>query len=234
MRNLCFSMLAAVGAVSFTLQTLAAPPPQSASDEARLNNQPFVTSSVDEMASEFDGARESFLNIDGAAAALRIRRAIARMQEAAQDATEGGRTAINKSRHELELLAQAVEQRRVASVRSLDEAFARANDTLAQNHLLLAIRAQNQQARQRIGEELNSAIGHFQQGRQRLGQNLRQDEQELVTNTRRLAGNLIHGMGATADEIGQGIRSFGQRLEQAQAADSDSQTRQSATTGISR
>lgn len=215
MRCLCLSISAAVVMLSLTPQPLAAQvQPRSSVEESRLNKQPLVTSSVDEFASECDGARESFLTVDIRGAALRIRRVITKMEERGKDATDAGREAINKSAAELESLAQAVEQRRVASVRSLDEAFARANYALAQNHLLLAIRAQNQQARQRVGEELNSAVGHFQQGTQRLGQNLRQDEKQLIENTRQLAGRLIHGVGATADEIGLGIHSFGQRLEQ--------------------
>src|SRR5690349_21419810 len=134
MRSLFLLMSAAVVVLSLSTRPLTAQAQtRSSSDEGRLNNQPLVTSSVDEMASEFDGARESFLNIDGREAALRIRRAITRMQEATKDATEGGREAINRSAAELESLAQAIEQRRIASVRSLDEAFARANHALATN-----------------------------------------------------------------------------------------------------
>ena len=202
--------------------------------DARLSGRQAVTSSVDEFASELDGARESFLNIDGHSAALRIRRTIAKMQERTKDASDAGRDAINRSVAELESVAQAIEQQRVASVRALDEVFARANYALAQNHLLLAIRAQNQQSRQRIGEELNSAIGHFQQGTQRLRQNIRKDEQELVQNTRHLAGNLIHGVEVTTDEIGQGIRSLGHRLEQAQSTESSAPSWSNAAPAVKR
>jgi hypothetical protein len=207
MRSLFFSVLAAAAVYSFIVQTvLAQTQPRISADAAQESERPLFSSSVDEIASEFDGARESFLNIDGGGAAVRIRRA-----------------AINRSVVELESLTRAIEQRSLSSVRPLDEAFARANFALANSYLLLAIRAQNQQARQRIGEELNSAVGHFQQGSRRLGRNLRKDEQELVQNTRTLARNLIHGAGLTADEIGQGIQSFGQRLEQVQTTDSAAQ-----------
>src|SRR5262249_42899351 len=153
--------------------------------------------SVDAFASQLDGARESFLNIDGRGAALGIRRAVATMQEQAKDATDAGREAINKSVAELDALAKTSEQRRSTTGRALDDAFSRANLALAQNHLLLAVRAHNQQARRRIGEELSSALGHFQQGAPRLGPNLRQDEQELIQSTRNLASNLVHGVGVT-------------------------------------
>jgi len=190
-------------------------PRTAADDEHRIDRQ-LISSSVDEFASELDGARESFLNVDGRTAALRIRRAIARMQGRTKDAAEASRELINRSATELESLAKAIEERRLASVRPLDEAFARANYALAQNHLLLAMRAQNQQARER------------------LGQNLRQDEQEFVQNTRKLAGNLTHGIGTTTDEIKHGIQSLGQRLEQVQAADSASQTTQTPKSALVR
>jgi hypothetical protein len=235
MRSLFFSSWVVVAGFGLGLQTLIAQPqPRAASDDTRLTDRSLVTSSAGDMAREFDGARESFLNIDPRDAGARIRRVIASMQERAQDATDAGRGAIQKSVAELESLAGAIEQRRLSSVRPLDEAFARANFALANNHLLLAIRAQNQHARQRIGEELNSAVEHFQQGTQRLGGNLRKDEHQLIQNTRQLTGKLIHGVGATTDEIGQGIRSFGQRLEQVQAEDTLSQPSSAKPPGIER
>lgn len=235
MQNLLIRPLVVIGMISLVPASLLAQiqPPTLAGD-ARLSGRQAVTSSVDEFASEFDGARESFLNIDGHNAALQIRRSIAKMQERTKDASEAGREGINRSVAELESVAQGVQQRRVASVRSLDEAFARANYALAQNHLLLAIRAQSQQSRQLIGEELNSAIGHFQQGTQRLHQNIRKDEQELVQNTRHLAGNLIHGIEVTTDEIGNGIRSFGRRLEQVQSTESSAPAWSNAAPAVKR
>jgi hypothetical protein len=115
--------------------------PQTPAGDGRLTDRPLVTSSVDEFASELDGARESFLYVDGRDASLRIRHVIAMMQERAKDATDAGKQAINNSVVELDSLAISIEQRRLPSVRPLDEAFDRANLAMANKHLLLAIRA---------------------------------------------------------------------------------------------
>jgi len=224
MRKFVYSMwmsvlVLAVGTATAHAQTS----PAGATGNAPARATPLVQSSVDEVASELDGARESFLSIDGSQAALRIRRAAETMRERAANATEAGREAIEQSAAELQLLAQAVEERRVASVHALDEAFARANFAMANSHLLLAIRAQNEQARQRVGEELNASAAYFQAGTRRLRKTAWKEEEELVRNTRRLAANLIHNVGATADEVGQGIRLFGQRLQQVQAGDTAAQ-----------
>ncbi len=212
---------AAVGGIGM-VPTSALAQTQAAIDRGILDERPVSTVS-ESIGHDFEAARESFLAFDGREAAARIRRAIGTMQSRAGDATESGKETMNRSVTELQSLAAAVEQRRVASVQTLDEAFARANFALANNHLLAAIRAQNQQARQRLGEELNAAVTHFQQGTQRLGHTLRSDEQQMVQNTRQLAVNLVHGMGATTEEVAQGIRNFGQRLEQVQAVNSASQ-----------
>jgi hypothetical protein len=235
MQNSFIRLVAVFGMISLVPASLPAQtqPPTLAGD-ARLSGRQAVISSVDDFASELDGARESFLNIDGHSAAQRIRHAIAKMQERTKMPPKlVGRPSIGRWRN-WSLSRRESSRRRVASVRSLDEAFARANYALAQNHLLLAIRAQNQQSRQRIGEELNSAIGHFQQGTQRLRQNIRKDEQELVQNTRHLAGNLIHGVEVTTEEIGQGIRSFGHRLEQVQSTESSAPSWSNAAPAVKR
>jgi len=224
MEKFVYSMwISIVGFVVALATAQAQTPSRGPAGTASASGTPLVQSSVDEIASELDGARESFLSIDGSQAALRIRRAAAAIRQRGADATENGREAIEQSAAELQLLARGVEERRVASVHALDEAFARANFAMANSHLLLAIRAQNQQARQRVGEELNAAVAYLQQGTRRLRKTARKEEDELVHNTRQLAANLIHGVGATADEVGRGIRLFGQRLEQVQAGDSVAQ-----------
>jgi hypothetical protein len=161
---------------------------------------------------DFDSARQSFLDLDATQAAARIRRGAQRMRTTLADLRDDSRQAMHESVTELESLAHSMEERRVNSVKRLDEAFARAHYALANRHFLAALRAREQMAELRVGEELRWSADHLQRGAQRIGLQLRDDEAAAINRTRALSANLRAGVGATSDEIGREIHSLGQSM----------------------
>ena len=155
---------------------------------------------------------QSFLDLDVADAAVRMRRGVERMREALADARDSSRQALQESITELESLARATEQRSVSSVRRLDEAFARANYALAQRHYLSALRAREQMAQARVGEELRRSAEYLQRARQQFGLQLRDEEAAVIERTRTLGSNLSAGLSTTSDEVAREFRNLSQSL----------------------
>ena len=179
--------------------------------DSRLGGGFFVTHS-DDPTQDFNSARQSFLDLDVADAAVRIRRGAERMREALADVRDNSRQALQESITELESLARATEQRSVNSVRRLDEAFARANYALAQRHYLSALRAREQMAQARVGEELRRSAEYLQRARQQIGLQLRDEEAAVIDRTRTLGSNLSAGLSVTSDEVAHEFRNLGQSL----------------------
>ncbi len=113
---------------------------------------------------------------------------------------------------ELEALAKATEQRSIDNVKRLDEAFARANYALAQRHYFLALRAREQKAQTRVGEELRHSAEYLQRARQQIGLQIQDREAAAIDRTRTLGSKLAAGLTATSDEITHELSSFGQGL----------------------
>jgi hypothetical protein len=171
----------------------------------------YVTRSSDPT-QNFNTAQREYLDFDFAASAANIRRGAERLREALGDATDSSRQAILDSVTELEALAKAVEQRSIDNVKRLDEAFARANYALAQRHHFLALRAREQMAQARVGEELHRSAEYLQRARMQIGLQLQDSEATAIDRTRNLGSKLATGFNASSDEITYELHSFGQGL----------------------
>jgi hypothetical protein len=179
--------------------------------DSRLGGGLVLTHSEDPT-QDFDSARQRFLELDATEAAARIRRGIQTMRATLAGVGDDSRQALQDSVTELESLARATEQRSVNSVKRLDEAFARAHYALANQHFLAALRAREQMAQFRVGEELRWSADHLQRSTQRMGLQLREDEAAIIDRTRTLSANIRAGIGVTTDEIGHGIHALGQSM----------------------
>lgn len=161
---------------------------------------------------EFGGARQTYLQVDPAETAARLRRGLTAMREQTRESTEEGRRVIRDSVDEISSIADRLEQKREVSSARLEAALARAQFALAHNHLLLAIKARNENARERIGHELKAASEQVQHGVQHLGQDFRDEEAAIQNATKRIAKKLSEDGDATREEIHDALSAFRSHL----------------------
>jgi hypothetical protein len=208
-RFFLFSLVISPGA---QFNVCRAQPPQSGVVvDSRLGSD-FLITHADDPTQDFNSARQSFLDLDATEAATRIRQGAQRMRVTLAGIRDDSRQAMQDSITELESVARATEQRRVDSVKRLDEAFARAHYAIANQHFLAALRAREQMAQSRVGEELRWSAEHLQHGAQRIGLQLRQDEAAIIDRTRALSANIRAGVNVTTEEISQGVHALGQSM----------------------
>lgn len=102
------------------------------------------------------------------------------------------------------------------SVKRLDEAFARAHQTLAHHHHLKAKESWTNQAGQaarKVGQDLQAAAVHFDQGLIWAGHKAEAAGAKTMKGTRLLAGKMMKGADWVADEVGKGIEDVGEEIE---------------------
>jgi len=172
----------------------------------------FYMTRTSDPTQNFNAAQREYLDFDFAASAASIRRGAQHVREALGDANDSSRQALQDSVMELEALAKATEQRSIDNVKRLDETFARTNYALAQRHYLSALRAREQNAQARVGEELRRSAECLQQARQQVGLQLRDNEAAAIDRTRTLGSKLAAGIKATSDEITSEMHSIEQNL----------------------
>jgi hypothetical protein len=168
---------------------------------------------VDEPAHHFSRAYEDFLKKDWKSSADEIRTANAYLKLEKTRATDEGKQALSASIQELDKLADNVESGSVSSIKSLDEAFARAHLALAKHHYLKAADAWKNKQTKIAGEALRASAYHLEQAMIWEGY----DEEDLVvkvkSDTKVIADKLVAGSGWVRDEVDQLLNDTGQAIE---------------------
>lgn len=110
-------------------------------------------------------------------------------------------------------MAHRIEQGTVKSVAEVDAAAARAYHSLAEYQNAKARQAWADEQRHRAGQFWRSAATSLERATARTEAGFRKTTQEVVRESRVLSGKLVEGTGFVADEVGQGLESFGKQVE---------------------
>lgn len=167
----------------------------------------------DEPGRHLDHAREAFVEVDARKAAAELRKAAAYLRISARDAADRTRTSLNSSVKELDALAGRMERGAVKSVADVDAAAARAYHALAEYQNAKARKAWADEQRHRAGRFWRAATMSLERSTARTEAAFRNTTQEVVRESRVLSGRLIEGTGYVADEVGQGLETFGKQVE---------------------
>jgi hypothetical protein len=149
---------------------------------------------------QFQKARESFLKRDLKASANEIRKIAAFMRHQAVNATAEGKKGLTASAKELGKLANGVEKGAVTSVKTLDNAFAKARQALSSSRRDEAA-VQNDHAGKQpkgIGQRLKGTVAAVGNGLVWSGEKVKSGTVTVATGTMDLGGKLIEGTGKLA------------------------------------
>lgn len=175
---------------------------------------------VDEPCHHFEQARKQFLERNQSAAADELRTAAAFLKLESARATPHGKSLIEISIRELEQLATSIERGRVESVRSLEQAFARAHFSLAEHHCVKSAHRccrpatfSDKQKLKRAGHDLKAASVHLRRGKYWGGGELDEATQKILAEAERSAGGLIENGHGSQSGVTRSIHSVHRRLE---------------------
>ncbi len=171
------------------------------------------TNLAGEPGDHMERARESFLMVDGRAAANELRKAATFLRIEARNAMDQTRVALSHSAHELDQLAQRVEKGTVKSVHELDAASARALHALANQHYARATDAWKNDQHNRCGRYLRAAEDNLERSTLRAEAKVKSATHEVVKASRIVSGKLISGAGFVVDEVGAGFTAIGHQIE---------------------
>jgi hypothetical protein len=169
---------------------------------------------LNEPGKTFHEARLNFLDEaeKNAAAAIRKGAAFVKIEEAS--ATKEIKDALVASENELEKLAQAEEKGAINSAHELDEAFARAHQTLARSYIFKASEAWTKKETAKAGQYLKAAISHLNNALAWSGQKLESSTVTAIKKSRVVAGKLIEGTGYGSKEVGKTLETVGNEIDQ--------------------
>lgn len=114
--------------------------------------------------------------------------------------------------HELEKVANEVEQGAVTSEKRLKDAFARAHQALANHHYLKASEYWSKKEEQKTGQALQSATLYFEQAVVWLEHKYETGEDILIKNIHTVAGKLVEGKKWAEEEVRKGIKDIGSEI----------------------
>lgn len=169
---------------------------------------------IEEPDAHFRRAHDSFLKQDYKAAATEIRKAVAYVKLESGRAVTDSQKALHASAQELETLAKDVEKGTVKDVKKLDNAFARADQSLAKSHYVKASESWGKKLYDKTGYELKAATNSLEKAASWAGNEASAAASTAVKEGRSVTGKLISGTGWAVDEVGQAIDSVGQGIEQ--------------------
>lgn len=170
------------------------------------------TMDVKEPESQFQKAHEFFLKKDLNAAASYIRKAVAFLKQEAGSAAKDGKKDLTLSIYELEKMANEVEKGAVTSEKKLKDAFARANQALANHHYLKAAEYWAKKDEKKTGHALKSAALHFEHAVVWSGHKFESGEAIVMKDIHTVADKLIEGKKWTTEEVGKGIKNIGNEI----------------------
>ena len=169
---------------------------------------------IEEPDSHFRRAHDDFLKKDYKATATEIRKGEAYVKLESARATTDSRKALTATTQELEGLAKDVEKGTVKDVKKLDDAFARADQSLAKSHYVKASESWAKKLSDKTGYELKAATESLEEAASWSGSEASSGASTAVKDGRTASGRLISGTGWAVDEVGKAIDSVGQGIEQ--------------------
>lgn len=175
---------------------------------------------IDKPCHHFEAARDSFVAGKVKQTAKHLRDAVAYLRLEAARATPNGKTALEASIAELKQLADVVEKEQVKSVRTLEQAFARAHYALSGHHCIKSNHRccqvatfQDKQEIARTGQDLKAATFHFRKGAEWEYGELDEKTLELLDNAKLSANQLIQQKRGSRRKVRKNIHAVHDRLE---------------------
>jgi hypothetical protein len=168
---------------------------------------------VDEPAHHFHGAREALAKGDPETAALEIRKAAAYIRIEASRAVPGAKPALDAAVAELEGLAKTLGRGQAVPAFALDEAFARAHQSLAQHHYLKAAQFRSEGRTEKVWHDLQAATVHLEGGLEWAGQEIAAGARRAAEEARQLGERARGGARWTEDEVGRAVEALGLEIE---------------------
>ena len=192
-----------------------ASPPASAQTQAPADDVVVeeVWVSVAEVPADYFTRAQSRFSRDREAAAKDLRKGAAVMELEAKHAKQASKAELEKAASEVRTLARGVEQGTVRSARELQKPLARAAQALAHDHQLRAEEAWSAKEEKRAGHELRATAHYLEHGARWTGKESERAVKATVRDTRKLAGDLIEGVGFVPKEVGDGIALAGKQVE---------------------
>ena len=168
---------------------------------------------VEEPDRHFKSAHDAFLNRDFEKTAAEIRKGEAFVKLEDVRATGDAKRSLNASTRELTQLAGEASKGEVKDVKSLDNAFARADYALAISHRAKASEDWASKDETKAGYELRAATNYLEQGASRTGGDVETAVSAGVKDTREIAGKLIQGASVATDDVGKAMDTVGQEID---------------------
>jgi hypothetical protein len=157
----------------------------------------------------FHEARKNFFKKEMEVAATEIHKAALFMKLQAERATTAGKAPLMLSVHELEMLADAVEKRTVASVKKLDHSFAQAHLTLAKHHYLKAKEWFSKKNPKKVSHDLFAAAMHLENSLVWSGHEIEAGVVAAIKEVCFVTGKTIEVTGWSLEEKGKNIEFSG-------------------------
>ncbi len=168
---------------------------------------------VEEPDQHFKNAHDAFLGRDFEKTAEEIRKGEAFVKLEDVRATGDVKRSLDASARELAQLAGEASKGKVKDVKSLDNAFARADYALALSHRAKASEGWASKDATKAGYELRAAANYLEQGASRAGGDVESGVSAGVKDTREVAGKLIQGTSVATDDVVKDMETIGQEIE---------------------
>lgn len=185
-------------------------PAYSATQTQQTNPQNAAVNMNEE---NFSNARESFLKKDYKASAKDIQKCVTYMKSEAKHASKAGKKALNSSIKELEKLAKDVNQGKVTTVNTLDDAFSRARNAIASNRQMQMMESKTKSAAAKTGNALKDTSSDLKHGFSWTVGKVGDAASGVVKGTGFVAGKVIEGGGWVSKQTGNVINSIGLKME---------------------
>jgi hypothetical protein len=161
----------------------------------------------------FNNARESFLKKDYKAAAKDIQKCVKFMKSETKHASAGGKKALNSSIKELEKLAKDINQGKVTTVNTLDDAFSRARNAIAGNRQVKMMESKTKSAAAKTGNALKDTSSNKKNGFSWTVGKVGDAASGVVKGAGFVTGKVIEGGGWVSKQTGSVINSIGVKVE---------------------
>jgi len=163
----------------------------------------------------FHGARENFLKKEYQNAAVEIRRGAAFLDREAELATEARKKALIASARELAELADRERKGAVLSVQELEQAFARAEHTLAGYYHSKATEAWYGKAIPAAGRHLKAAAVHLENALKWAGQREEAGRVQVIQEGKQIGERMEKGAGWVESDVRRTIEDLEREIEEA-------------------
>lgn len=162
----------------------------------------------------FNTAAQAFTKKDYKTAASEIRKSSEYLNHEAERASGDVKQALNQSTHDLDKLADEIENKAVKDEKSLHIEFSRANYALALDHYLKAYDAWGRKEYNDVGHELKAAAGSIKNSAMWADRRLDEDASGSVASSIAMGNKIISGATDwTRDQVSHVFRGLGSALD---------------------